>query len=89
MDNQGVSELRDEIAAKRGEYLRIEAEYDELLQSAHTMEHGSEQMIQVLFKMNALSLLLSNALNNYFDAVEKLKNLYRASGIGDLGGGQR
>ena len=88
MDNQRVSELRDEIAAKRGEYLRLEAQYDELLESAHTLEHGSEQIIQILSKVNALSLLLSDALCEYLDAVQRLKDLYRASGIEYLGGGQ-
>jgi hypothetical protein len=81
IDNQRAQELRDAIATKREEYLRLEAEYDNLLQSAHTLEHGSEQMIEVLSKVNALSPPLSDALGEYLHAVERRKDLYRASGI--------
>jgi hypothetical protein len=88
MDDQRVSELRHEIAAQRGEYLRLEAECDGLMQRAHTLEHGSEQMIQVLSEVNVLSSLLSDALRKYLDAMQRLKDLYRASSGEDLGGEQ-
>ena len=76
---QQERELRDAMATKRGEYMQLTAEYDKLLEEAHALEHGRPQLVQVLFKANALGKEAAAALREYHDAGEKLTEFCQAS----------
>jgi len=67
------------MAAKREVYMQLNAQFEQLLEEAHTLEHGSPQIRQVLLKANALGKEVAAALREYHDAVERLTDFYRAS----------
>ena|SRR5215472_9384274 len=78
-EQQQERQLKEAMAAKRKEYMQLTAAYDQLLEEAHALEHGSPQIQQVLSKVNALGKEAAAALREYHDAVERLVGFYKAS----------
>lgn len=67
------------MAAKRTEYLRLNEEYDRLMEQAHALPHGSGEMVQLLSALNVFGPQVFAALREYHDAVEQLTEFYRTA----------